>query len=83
MDHVTKTMHNKVRLIFTVLAILLYAHNTYGNDNGMVFIPAGDFNVGDSTKAAYLKGYYIDKTEVSQKDFKEVMGSANFFFKKR
>ena len=82
MDHVTKTMHNKVRLIFTVLAILLYAHNTYGNDNGMIFIPAGDFNVGDSTKAAYLEGYYIDKTEVSQKDFKEVMGSANFFFKR-
>jgi uncharacterized protein HemY len=46
-------MH-KVRLIFTVLAILLYTNPIYGSESGMVLIPAGDFNIGESTKAIHL-----------------------------
>ena len=33
----------------------------------------------ENQKAIHLKNYYIDKTEVTQKNFKKVMGPANFF----
>ena len=72
----------KIYLIFiTTATVLLTTHNTHGSEPGMVFIPAGEFNVGKSTKAVHLEGYYIDKTEVTQKDFKKIMGPTNFFFK--
>ena len=45
----------------------------------MVLIPAGEPNSGKSMKAIHLKNYYIDKTEVTQKDFKKVTGPTIFF----
>ena len=47
----------------------------------MSFIPAENFNVGISKKKIYIDAFYIDKTEVTQKTFKEIMGSTMFFFK--
>ena len=73
----------KTHLILTIFAVLLTTNNTHGNELGMVLIPAGEFNIGKSTKAIYLEDYYIDKTEVTQKNFKEVMGSAIFFSKEK
>ena len=47
----------------------------------MSFIPAGKFNIGTSTKEFYVDAFYMDKTEVTQRKFKEIMGPSNFFFK--
>ena len=54
----------------------------HGDESGMILIPAGEFKVGQSTKSIYLEAYYIDKTEVTQKDFKKEMGPTKFFFKR-
>jgi len=64
-------------LILTVLP----TENLYGNEPKMVLIPAGEFNTGTPNKLIHLDSFYIDKTEVTQKEFEEVMGSTNFFFK--
>ena len=64
-------------LIFTVL----FANNLYGNEPKMALIPGGEFNIGTSNKLIHLDPFYIDKTEVTQKAYKEVMGRTNFFFK--
>jgi len=45
----------------------------------MVLIPEGEPNSGKPMKASHIKNFYIDKTEVTQKDFKKVMGPTNFF----
>ena len=71
----------KALLTLMTFVIFLTAHNTHSEEPGMVFITAGEFNVGESTTTVHLKGYYIDKTEVTQKEFKKVMGPAKFFFK--
>ena len=63
-------------LILTVLP----TENLYGNEPKMVLIPAGEFNTGTSNKLIHLDPFYIDKTEVTQKELKKVMGSTNFFF---
>ena len=72
----------KVYLTLIVFSTFLSTiHNTHADEPGMVLIPAGEFNIGKLTTAVHLEDYYIDKTEVTQKDFKKVMGSTNFFFK--
>ena len=47
----------------------------------MALIPAGEFNVEASNRLIHLDNFYIDKTEVTQQDYKEVMGGAKFSFK--
>ena len=58
---------------------LLTVHNTHTDEPGIVLISPGEPDSGKSMKAIHLKNYYIDKTEVTQKDFKKVMGPTNFF----
>ena len=64
-------------LIFTAI----FTTNIYGKESTMVLIPAGELNIGNSNKLIYLDPFYIDKTEVTQKEYKKVMGRTNFFFK--
>ena len=64
----------------TLIYTALFAANLYGKEPKMVLIPAGEFNIGNSNKLIHLDPFYIDKTEVTQKEFKKVMGSTNFFF---
>ena len=52
-----------------------------GEEIGMVLIPAGEFNTGETKRIIYLDKFYIDKTEVTQKEFSKIMGPANFYFK--
>jgi len=74
----------KTHLTLTLFStFFLMIHNTYADEPGMVLIPAGEFNSGKSMKAVYLKNYYIDKTEVTQKEFKKVMGPTFFFLKEQ
>ena len=72
-------MFNKFSLI--LILALLFPKILYGNEPEMVLIPAGKFNMVVSKKFIYLDSFYIDKTEVSQKEFEKVMGKTKFFFK--
>ena len=67
--------------LFFLFNLFLASSNSYGNTPGMSFIPAGKFNVGISTKEIYVDAFYIDKTEVTQKKFKELMGPSIFSFR--
>ena len=64
-----------------LIVFLLLPTNIYGNNFGMALIPAGEFSIGASTQVIHLESFYIDKTEVTQVKFKEVMGDTKFFFK--
>ena len=64
-----------------LLIILLSPNYLFGDEASMVLIPAGKLNIKEPKRFAHLNNYYIDKTEVTQKDFKEIMGETNFFFK--
>jgi formylglycine-generating enzyme required for sulfatase activity len=70
-----------MNLTLILLVVCLLSTNVYAEDSGMALIPAGEFNNRESTKLIYLDRFYIDKTEVTQKQFKEIMGGINFFFK--
>ena len=59
----------------------IFTKNIYGKESTMVLIPAGKLNIGNSNKLIHLDPFYIDKTEVTQKEYKKVMGRTNFFFK--
>ena len=67
--------------LFFIINSFLVSSNSYGNIPGMSFIPAGKFNIGTSAKEFYVDAFYIDKTEVTQKKFKEIMGPSKIFFK--
>ena len=41
-----------------LLRLFLTAYNIHGDESGMVLIPAGEFNIGKSTKTAHLKDYF-------------------------
>ena len=64
-------------LVFTAI----FTTNIYGKESTMVLIPAGEYNIGKTNKMIHLDPFYIDKTEVTQKEYKKVMGRTNFFFK--
>ena len=71
-----------LRHAVSILAlIIIFPAYLYGSEPEMVLIPAGEFNIGVSKKLIHLDQFYIDKTEVTQKKYKEVMGRTNFFFK--
>ena len=44
----------KVRLILSAFSITLVTSNSHGNESGMVLIPAGELNVGKSTRVTHL-----------------------------
>ena len=52
-------------LIFTAI----FTTNIYGKESTMVLIPAGKLNIGNSNKLIHLDPFYIDKTEVTQKEY--------------
>lgn len=45
----------KALLTLMTFVIFLTAHNTHSEEPGMVFITAGEFNVGESTTTVHLK----------------------------
>ena len=66
---------------FIVILTTLFSTNLYGNESKMVLVPAGEFNIGASKRSVHLDKFYIDKMEVTQKEFKKIMGKTNFSFK--
>jgi formylglycine-generating enzyme required for sulfatase activity len=43
------------------------------SDNDMALIPAGKFKMGDECKEVYVAGFYMDKYEVTNKEFAEFL----------
>ena len=73
-------MLNMLKLATSILIfIAIFTGNLYGNESKMVLIPAGEYNIGTSNKLMHIDAFHIDKTEVTQKEYKEVMGGTNFF----
>ena len=68
-------------VISILMLIALLPANLFGKASEMVLIPAGEFNIEASNKLIHLDNFYIDKTEVTQQDYKEIMGGAKFSFK--
>ena len=68
-------------VISILMLIALLPANLFGKASEMVLIPAGEFNIEASNRLIHLDNFYIDKTEVTQQDYKEVMGGAKFSFK--
>ena len=71
----------KRSILLTIILIFCLSNNLYGNEPKMVLIPAGKFNINVSTRYIHLEEYYIDKTEVTQKEYRNIMGNNHFFFK--
>ena len=68
-------------VISILMLIALLPANLFGKASEMVLIPAGEFNIEASNRLIHLDNFYIDKTEVTQQDYKEIMGGAKFSFK--
>ena len=68
-------------IISNLILIVLLPANLFGKAPEMALIPAGEFNIEASNRLIHLDNFYIDKTEVTQQDYKEVMGGAKFSFK--
>ena len=69
------------RILLLFLFIFLFPKSLYGDEPHMISIPVGEFSTKEGKRFAFLDNYYIDKTEVTQKDYIEVMGKTNFFFR--
>ena len=73
-------MLNMLKLATSILIfIAFFTANLYGNESKMVLIPADEYNIGTSNKLMHIDPFYIDKTEVTQKEYKEIIGRTNFF----
>ena len=68
-------------ILFLFITMLLFPSFLYGGEPNMVLIQSEGLNIKKSKKFAYIESYYIDKTEVTQKDYIEIMGKTNFFFR--
>ena len=68
-------------ILLLFLFIFISPNSLYGNEPHMISIPAGEFSTNEGKRFALLDNYYIDKTEVTQKDYIEVMGKTKFFFR--
>tara|TARA_Y100000758_G_C15889131_1_gene363392 strand:+ start:59 stop:706 length:648 start_codon:yes stop_codon:yes gene_type:complete len=68
-------------VISNLILIVLLPVNLFGKAPEMALIPAGEFNIEASNRLIHLDNFYIDKTEVTQQEYKEVMGGAKFSFK--
>ena len=62
-----------------LIFIAFFTANLYGNESKMVLIPVDEYNIGISNKLMHIDPFYIDKTEVTQKEYKEIIGRTNFF----
>jgi formylglycine-generating enzyme required for sulfatase activity len=69
------------RILLLFLIIFLFPNSLYGDEPHMLSIPAEESSTKEGAKFADLDNYYIDKTEVTQKDYIEVMGDTKFFFR--
>ena len=67
------------RILLLFLFIFISPNSLYGNEPHMISIPAGEFSTKEGKRFSLLDNFYIDKTEVTQKDYIEVMGKTNFF----
>ena len=67
-------------IISILILIALLPDNLFGNETEMALIPSGESKIGASKRLIDLDSFYIDKTEVTQQEFKKVMGRANFSF---
>ena len=61
----------------------LIATAAYEEEAERNLIPAVEFNIGKSTKLVHLDKFYIDKTEVTQKEFKKIMRPSIFSLKEK
>ena len=68
-------------IISNLILIVRLPANLFGKAPEMALIPAGEFKIEASNRLIHLDNFYIDKTEVTQQDYKEVMGGAKFSFK--
>ena len=73
-------------IIFFVVTFFPIWNTAFSNT--MVLVPSGSFLMGGESETdqipaheVFLDSFYIDKTEVTQQKYKEVMGRANFSFK--
>jgi formylglycine-generating enzyme len=69
------------RILLVFLINFLFPISLYGDETDMLSISAEESSTKEVTKFAVLDNYYIDKTEVTQKDYIEVMGKTKFFFR--
>ena len=70
-----------MKLPLFLIAIFLFPVDVFGVSSGMALIPAGEIIREASTQSIHLDSFYIDKTEVTQIKFKQIMGDTKFFFK--
>jgi formylglycine-generating enzyme required for sulfatase activity len=70
-----------MKLPLFLIAIFLFPVDVFGVSSGMALIPAGEISREASTQSIHLDSFYIDKTEVTQIKFKQIMGDTKFFFK--
>ncbi len=50
-----------------------------GKDNAeMVYVPAGEFAMGDPTRTVYLDPFWMDKTEVTNEQFQQFVDATGF-----
>ena len=61
-------MLRKLLLILTLFLISPITTYVCGLESGMIEIPASKIRVNNSKKMIYLEKFYIDKTEVTQKN---------------
>ena len=69
-------------ILLLFLFIFLFPNSLYGDEPHMISIPVGEFSTKEGKRFALIDNYYIDKTEVTQKDYIEVMGKTNFIFQR-
>jgi len=58
---IIKSMYLALFFLSTTLMVTVVC----GEETGMVLIPAGEFNTGETKRIIYLDKFYIDKTEVT------------------
>lgn len=63
------------------IAFCLTVSPARGQEDGMVKVPAGEFQSSVSSKKTHVDAFYIDATEVTQKEYVKVMGPHNFYWK--
>ncbi|QPJ60859.1 MAG: formylglycine-generating enzyme family protein [Candidatus Nitronauta litoralis] len=73
----------KLTTLIFILTFLLFPSLVFSKNSNEVQIPSGEFSAGPpgNGKTKSLPFFYIDRTEVTQKDYLKVVGSNPSFFK--